>query len=47
MTRMEACFREMEQLSGEAGRLAAHLRELRQQHDMGAILTLLEEMHHV
>jgi len=42
VTRLEGCFQEMEQLGGEAGRLAAHLRALRQQHDMDSLLALLE-----
>jgi signal transduction histidine kinase/CheY-like chemotaxis protein len=42
VTRLESCFQEMEQLGEEAGRLAAHLRALRQQHDMDSLLALLE-----
>jgi len=42
VTRLENGFQEMEQLGGEAGRLAAHLRSLRQQHDMDSLLALLE-----
>ena len=42
VTQLEACFRELEQLDPRAARLAAHLRGLRQRHDMDAILTLLE-----
>ena len=46
VTQMESCFREMEQLSPGAGQMAAHLRELRQQHRMEEILSLLKETQH-
>ncbi|ETX04839.1 MAG: hypothetical protein ETSY2_26500 [Candidatus Entotheonella gemina] len=47
VTDIEACLREMEQLSGEPRQLAAHLRQLRQHHDMRSILEVLREMQHV
>ena len=46
VTQMEACIQEMEQFSPEAADLAAHLRELRKQHRMGTILSLMENIQH-
>ena len=45
VTQMEDHLKELEQLSERHARLAAHLRELRQRHDMDSILHLLGELH--
>ena len=42
VTQMEACFRELEGRDEGAGQLVAHLRQLRKQHRMDAILEALE-----
>ena len=46
VTKMEAYFQELQQLGDEAGRLAAHLRQLRKRHDMDSILEILRGMRH-
>ena len=47
VTQMEGYLKEMEGLGEESGRLAAHLRELRQQYDMEGIVQILEKVEHV
>ena len=42
VTALEKGFKELEELGKEAAGLAAHLRQLRQQHDMETISALLE-----
>jgi len=46
VTKMETCFQELEALGADAARLAAHMRALRRQHDMAAIIALLGEVDH-
>jgi signal transduction histidine kinase/CheY-like chemotaxis protein len=46
VTQMEACFGELESIDERGAGLATHLRRLRRQHRMDAILKVLEEIAH-
>ena len=46
VTQMEDHFKEMEAMGESAGRLAAHLRQLRQQLDLEGVLRILEDIDH-
>lgn len=46
VTEMESYFDEMEQLGEEHRGLAEHLRGLRKQHDIDAILEIIQEVKH-
>ena len=46
VTQMEEHLKQMEGLGEEAGRLAAHLRGLRQRYDMDGIVAILESIEH-
>mgnify|MGYP001596325904 CR=1 FL=1 len=47
VTEMEEYLREVEQLGEAPGKFAAHLRSLRQRHDMETILDLLREIRQI
>ncbi|NKB66743.1 MAG: response regulator [Candidatus Latescibacteria bacterium] len=44
VTHMEQCFQQLEQLGDRPAALAAHLRRLRQSHEMDALLALLQSL---
>jgi len=46
VTEMEDYFKQMEALGDDHRKLAAHLRDLTQQHNMDAVLAVLEELPH-
>jgi len=47
VTELEEYLQEVEQLGEGPQRLAAHLRSLRQQHDMDSVLVILGGIRHV
>ena len=46
VTQMENCLKKVEELGATKRALAAHLRTLKQQHDMDSILNVLAEVRH-